>query len=325
MHRVRVFLNGAASHSRAFDWRGELSRLLFRSEVEFLAPKSLEELFDECRKAASEKIDVVISVGGDGTFHTLLQHMADSKTIFLVVPAGTANDLATELGISKKLKKAVECIRRDHYKTIDLISVNGRLMATNGGIGLVGEVAECINDWRQRIPGFRSLMTRTRHHVYTGVLTAHLTAMKIQRHHVRLQLANGETHEINTPLLLVNNQAKLGGSFSVAPETHNDDGTFNVLYFTHERRMDLLDAILRVKRGKSVRNDKHVVSFETSSLNVTSLEPEKTLHFFGDGESIASSAKLDIFIRPRALRVFSPLTSIVEKITREPSNHWNTV
>ncbi len=318
-------MNGAASHSRDFDWRGELSRMLFRSEVDFLSPKNLIELFDECRKAASEKIDVVISVGGDGTFHTLLQHLAHSETVFLVVPAGTANDLANELGISKKLKKAVECIRRDSYKTIDLIKVNDRLMATNGGIGLVGEVAHCINQWRKSIPGFRGLMNKSRHHVYTGVLSSRLIANRINYYDLQLTDSEGKKREVRSPLLLINNQAKLGGSFSVAPSTRNDDGQFNVLLFTHENRMDLLNAILKVKRGVSVESDKNVQSFETKSLKICGFDDAKPLRFFGDGEEIAITSELNISIRPRALRVFAPFNTLAERISREAAQKWNTV
>jgi diacylglycerol kinase (ATP) len=303
-----------------------LSRLLFRSQLEFLSPKSMTELFEECRKAAKENIDVIISVGGDGTFHTLLQHLADSQTIFLVVPAGTANDLATELGISRKLKKAVECIRRDQYKEIDLISINGHLMATNGGIGLVGEVAHDINQWRKNIFGFRSLMAKTRHHIYSGVLSTHLITNQVVYRQVELTLDNGEVREISTPLLLVNNQPKIGGSFSVAPDTRNDDGSFNVLYFTHAKRLALLEAILKVKRGKSVASDRNVVSFETTSLKIRSLGDSKPLRFFGDGEQIALDSTLDITIRPKALRVFSPRCGLVERISPDgPSQRWNTV
>ena len=285
----------------------------------------MDELFEECRKAASERIDVVISVGGDGTFHTLLQHLAHSETIFLVVPAGTANDLATELGITRKLKKAVECIRRDSYKTIDLISVNDRLMATNGGIGLVGEVAHCINQWRKTIPGFRGLMSKTRHHVYTGVLSAHLLSNKINYRHLLLTDSSGQEREVRTPLLLVNNQAKLGGSFSVAPETHNDDGRFNVLLFTHNNRLELLDAILKVKRGKSTARDKNVHSFEATSLHVKCLDGGADLRFFGDGEEISIAAELNIAIKPKALRVFAPFNTLAERISREAAQKWNTV
>lgn len=318
MHRVRVFMNGAASSSGAQDWKGELQRALFRSRVEFVTATSCETLQQELEKAASENVDVVISVGGDGTFNTLLQSLATTSTTFLVVPAGTANDLATELGIHRKIRKAVECIRKNEVATIDLISINGRYMATNGGIGLVSDVAARINDFRRKVPGFRSMMSVLHHHTYSLALLGHLAAGCQKTYRVRVE-SPAYRGELETPLLLVNNQPRIGGSFCVAPKTRNADGHFNVTIFTHPKWTQLVTAIYRVKEGIPVDDDPHVLSFETDALEVTALEEGELLNFFGDGEFLSSAPVLDIRMHRQGLRVFRPQVSAYEKSLDTPA------
>lgn len=302
MHRVRVFLNGAASSSGAYDWRGKIHEFLFRSEVDFVSPSTPELMKEELERASREKIDVVISVGGDGTFNTLIQVLAKSETTFLVVPAGTANDLARELGTTTKLKKALECVRRDDVHRIDLISINGRYMATNGGIGIVSDVALNINQLRAKIPGFRGIMKSLHHRVYGMALAGHLLAHHYHYYRVRVD-SDQYKGEVRTPLLLVNNQPYLAGTFPVAPGTTNSDGKFNVTIFTHENWFGFIDTIVRVKRGLPVDHDPRVISFETGRVGIELLEGPN-LSFFGDGEFLAQGKKLEIKIIPEALKVF---------------------
>lgn len=302
MHRVRVFLNGAASSSGAYDWKGKIHEFLFRSHVDFVSPGTPELMKEELRRASREKIDVIISVGGDGTFNTLIQSLAESETSFLVVPAGTANDLARELGITPKLKKALECVRRDEVHRIDLISVNGRYMATNGGIGVVSDVALSVNSLRGKIPGFRSLMKSLHHRVYTIALVAHLISRKYRHYRVRVRSAQYEG-EVVTPLLLINNQPYIAGDFPVAPETSNSDGKFNVTIFAHSDWTSFIGTVLRVKRGLPVDHDPCVISFETDQVDIELVDgPDFT--FFGDGELLAQGRKLEVRVLPRALKVF---------------------
>lgn len=260
----------------------------------------------ELKRAATDEVEAVISVGGDGTFNTLLQELGQSRTRFLVVPAGTANDLATELGITRKLNRAVECIRRDEVDHIDLISVNGRYMATNGGIGIIGDVAANINAWRARFPGFRQLMSQMHHHTYSAALAGHLALGHLRHYSVHVE-SDGYAGEVSTPCLLVNNQPMLGGSFPVAPNTHNNDGTFNVLIFTHTTALAFIQAVYRIKKGLPVDHDPNVISFETREIEITSMQPTQTLNFFGDGEFITNGSQLTIRVHPRALHVFRPL------------------
>lgn len=312
MQKIRIFLNARASHGKADVWRKEVSRHLFRSDLKFIEPKSIVEFDLELDRAIMDTTDVIISVGGDGTVHRLIQKLAGTSTSFLVIPAGTANDFASELGIKGKLSQAIHCIRDNQPRTIDLISINGRFMASNGGLGVASQVASQINKLRQKLPGFRSLMAGLNHEIYSLQLGWALISQSPPLLKLSLE-REGQIRHFETPLFLVNNQASLAGDFFVAPDTKNDDGLFNMTIFKHKKRTELIQSILRIKRGMNPIEDPQIETFECNKAKITSSEP---LEFFGDGELWPASDQWLIYLKHHCLKVFTLKNSVEEEFTQ---------
>ena len=301
MHKIKVFYNKKASQESSKSWRKEIELKLFRSEVDFITAESREEFIKKIKIVSPENTDAVICVGGDGTFNTILQELSRAKLPFLVVPTGTANDLAHDLGMDGKISKAVASVRSGQYKVIDLIKVNDKLMATNGGIGLVGEVAGMVNRYRDTIPGFKQAMGVLKSHTYSLMVASRLlgpfkpVSMSIE--------SDGFNGTISSGLLLVNNQPCIGGQFVIAPDTLNNDGHFNVTIFTHSSRLSIAAAIVRVLRGLPIDHDPSIITFETAKLEVAAPSP---LRFFGDGELLTEDNKIHFSLIPKAVKIFQP-------------------
>ena len=301
MHRIKVFYNKKASQESSKSWRKEIELKLFRSEVDFITAESREEFIDRLKSVSAENTDAVICVGGDGTFNTILQELSRVKVPFLVVPTGTANDLAHDLGMDGKISKAIASVRSGQYKVIDLIKVNNQLMATNGGIGLVGEVAGMVNRYRDSIPGFKKVMKLLKGHTYSVMVASRL--MQPFKPLVMSIESDGFNGPVSSGLLLVNNQPCIGGHFVIAPDTRNNDGHFNVTIFTHKSRVAIAAAILRVLRGLPIDHDPSVITFETSDLRVKASRP---LRFFGDGELLTEAKDIHFSLVPNAIKIFQP-------------------
>lgn len=305
MQKVLVFFNARAGQSQRHDWESVIRQTLFRSDLTFVVLNDPDSWRTAIENALRDPADVVISIGGDGTFHSLIQVLKGSSARFLVLPGGTANDLARELGHVQSIPRALECIRREEWKPIDLISVNDGLMATNGGIGLVSDVALKVNTYRKQVPGFSHLMGSLKHQVYSAMLGIHLLANRRKPFAIRVH-SRQFSGTLETPLLLVNNQPMIAGSFAIAPYTKNDDGTFNLTIFLHRDWLDLVLAIYRVRREVPPENDPHIISFETSEATIELLGQEhETLAFYGDGEAIANDRVLRLKAQPHLLRVYS--------------------
>lgn len=308
VHRVVVFLNHRAGQHQRNNWVDAVQQSLFRSEITFVPLSNIELSQASFEKVRQNLYDTVITIGGDGTIHSIIQEVLGTEARFLVLPGGTANDLSTQLGHHKKPLKSLELVRLDHWVAIDLINVNGSYMATNGGLGLVGNVAASIERYRNKVPAFLSLMTHLGHRIYSTVLGVKLLSGETAPY--KLQIRSKEfSGVVDTPVLLVNNQPYLAGSFPVAPQTNNQDGKFNVTIFFHRKLVDLALAIDRVRRHIPPIYDPNVISFETEEIEIRSLVPNMKPYFFGDGESMGSSDLFRISILPKALRTLSPLES----------------
>ena len=303
MQEISIYLNSRASHAGMDYWEKEIKRRLFRSDLRFNKPQSKRELLEQLDRDIENKVDTIISVGGDGTMHTLIQRLAGEEIGLLVVPGGTANDLANELGTIKSIEKVISWVRARELKKIDLISINGRYMATNGGIGLGGQVAEKINNIRKRVPLFKNLMKLTGKRIYPFFAATEIIDPNLPYYKLRLK-SRDFVGVVETPGLLINNQSRLGGSFQVAPHTHNDDGKFNVTAFTHKNRGQLIQCLWSMGLGKDLSNDPKVINFETDFLEVELLE-KQSVAFFGDGEVLSKTHRWEIEVLPQSLLVYA--------------------
>lgn len=306
MQEIAVYLNSRAGQADAPIWEREIQRCLFRSNVTFRRPDSLEELEENLTEDVRREVDSIISVGGDGTANTLIQKLAGKDIGLLVIPGGTANDLASELGTKDSLRHALSQIRARQTKKIDLISVNGQLMATNGGIGFGGRVAASVNEMRKKIPLFKTLMKFSGRSVYSFFAASELVDLRFTTYKFKIE-SNEFTGIVEGPAILINNQKVLGGSFVVAPDADNSDGKLNVVLFKHSNRAQVLQCLWNMSKGKDMQRDPNFISFETSKIRIEVLDrKDKSVDFFGDGEIFKSDTlSWDIEVLPQSLLVYT--------------------
>lgn len=299
--RISVYMNQQASHCSYGYWKDRIHRSLFRSEVNYRTPRSLTELYEALRTDINSGVDTIVSVGGDGTVNTLIQELAGKDVSLLVVPGGTANDLASELGHKGGVDEVIRCIRERNTSPIDLVNINGRYMATNGGIGFGGDVARRINELRVRTPMFKKVMNITGKSIYSFFVAQEILTGSFETIDVEVE-SKELSGRFTTCALWVNNQPKIADTFAIAPGTRNNDGKFNLVLLTHPTRALLVNCFLKVLRGKFPKDDPHFISVETDAVK---LKFATATPFFGDGEIFMDSEEFDIRVAPHALNVFS--------------------
>lgn len=304
MQNISVYLNHTASNG-SLDWQGKINNALFRSSIEYPVSTNIFELHENLERDIKNNVDAILSVGGDGTVHSIIQKLAGTNIGLLVVPGGTANDFATVMGSSSNIKKIVQTIRLDTRKKIDLININGTFMATNGGLGFAAEVAREINELRSTFPQFKKFMKFSGKNIYSLFVAKKMLGREIPSYRMKIEsLEFNET--LNTPLILINNQPMLGGSFEVAPITNHSDGTFNVTILKHENRLELINCLLSILNGRYPKDDENFIAFETSEIKINLISGADSLSFFGDGEIFSPATAWHIKCYADFLNVFSP-------------------
>jgi diacylglycerol kinase family enzyme len=242
----------------------------------------------------------IIVVGGDGTLSRVINAVGLSRLPVGIIPVGTANDLASHLGIPRDIDSACEVIRAGKRRAVDLISVNGKLFATCGGLGLPAAVSALANRWKAGRTPLRVLCRWLGPCAY--VLAAG-TAMGRQRSHLCLVCCEGVVRTADVFALVVSNQPRFGHHFAVSPEASNQDGIADLCAIDRPggagRSLAVLFAALRGLAG--ALPEAH--SARGRSATIVTLEPTG---FFGDGEILVEDRFFHIEVLPGALSVFAP-------------------
>jgi diacylglycerol kinase (ATP) len=188
----------------------------------------------EAARKVDPAVDLVVSVGGDGTLGEVLEGLAGRDVPVAIVPAGTANVMSIDLALPRDVAGLVAMIGRGRTIALDTARVNGkRLSFLVTGVGFD---AMAVHEVEARRKG---PITKT------AYLSAGLRAL---RSYVppRLELAvDGRRLEEPCALVLVSNIVHFAGLRVLAPDRRLDDGLFEVYVFAKGSRASLAGYALR--------------------------------------------------------------------------------
>ena len=109
-------------------------------------------LDDACRIASHAAVDfdcqLVVSVGGDGTIRETAHGLEGSDKPLLIVPEGTENLLANELGFDEKLDTIIETFEKGTIRSLDLGCINGKCFTCIASLGFDGEIVKKVSEKR---------------------------------------------------------------------------------------------------------------------------------------------------------------------------------
>jgi len=308
--RVDVIINKNAGRSDQDLIQSKIKQALFRCELYFHSPKSAKELEQIIKDISLLNCEFLIVCGGDGTINgslsPLIELMKKGQKIptLCIVPAGTANDLATGMGISQKIDRAVRSILEGVIRNIDVIeiSANGKAsyIITNGGLGIPAQTAEhanIIKSWaklfcEEKPKGLTQFFAQATvkkfiktcgSNIYDLVFLGDLMRWNSSSWEVEIEIQGQAKFNTNAPFIMISNQPSLGAKFIPAPFTSNIDGTFNLMILQTTNLFSQAKAIINIRRGR-IANLSDCPSHETSLVRINALKPETKLTFFGDGE-----------------------------------------
>ncbi len=125
------------------------SRAGLSADVRLVNPRQLNEAIGEAARATPAAL---IVAGGDGTLNRLLPHLVDVDLPIGVIPLGTWNLLARDLGLAGTPQEVIERLARLEVGRVDLAAVNGNLFHTNAGLGFLAMMAREREQARRRFP-----------------------------------------------------------------------------------------------------------------------------------------------------------------------------
>ena len=123
-------------------------------KYETVLTKQPKEATNLARKAAHQ-FQVIVAVGGDGTVNEVVNGMVDSPAILGILPIGSGNDFAKEIGLSRNLKKDLKILLEGQTKEVDVGLANSQYYFINGlGVGFDGEAASRVRQFTKYFGGY---------------------------------------------------------------------------------------------------------------------------------------------------------------------------
>jgi diacylglycerol kinase family enzyme len=250
----------------------------------------------EIRTAAEQRKDrpLVVVGGGDGTLGAAAGALAGSDTALGILPLGTHNHFARQLGIPQDLAGAVRMLANGHRKRVDLGAVNGRIFLNNASIG------------------FYPSLVRTREHAqhrhglpkWLANLPACWAALRRLRHHRLKVTAERMEQDVRTPLLFVGNNVYALEGGQVGQRAALDQGRLSLYAVEGRSRFGALWFGLKLLGGLTDLQRDFAVAETCRTLTVEAHAPH--IHVALDGEVHRLDSPLRFEIRPRALAVIAP-------------------
>jgi diacylglycerol kinase family enzyme len=298
--RIHVILNASAG-TVATDPTGFQNRLseAFRAysaaaSIELVRGKEIVASA-RCAVEAAQRgaIDAIAVGGGDGTIHTIAGMVVGTDIPIGILPLGTLNHFARDVGVPFDVGKAVAAIGAGHSRAVDVGEVNGTVFINNSSVGIYPSM---VRD-RER------LRDRGRYAKWIAMVIATLRELqRFPRHRLRVT-ADGKVADYRTPCLFVGNNRYDLRFLSVGRRAALDGGLLHVYVARSSTRWGFVGFAIRTLLGvASPLNDLVELSVESAEITTRSPCPYVAL----DGEVEMLRSPLRYRIRPRALRVLLP-------------------
>jgi diacylglycerol kinase family enzyme len=236
----------------------------------------------------------IVAAGGDGTVHAVAQALAGTDTPLGILPLGTLNHFARDLGLPLDLDEAVRVIAGGHAVAIDVGEVNGTVFVNNSSIGLYPVMVHDRN--RQR-------RTSRRSKVLAMLLALFHVLRRPPVRRLRIE-ALGHSEPIATPLAFIGNNLYGTDLLSLGRRTSLAGGELCLFTANPVGLLGLVRLLIRAAFG---RLDQARDFTRRSLAELTIHSRRRRLRVSLDGELARLRPPLRYRIRQRGLRVLVPL------------------
>ncbi len=265
------------------------------------------EARDLAARFAREGEPVVIAAGGDGTLNEVVNGLAGSKTILGVLPAGTMNVFAREMGIPfDSLEKAFLVIERGFVKDVDLFEANGAPFVQMAGVGFDALVIE-ETTWEAK--------------KMLGPLAYLLAGVKVlgeQPPKIEVICPDGRREE--GVAVLAGNGALYGGPFKFFRNANNHDSKLDVLVYKESGYKLVLDSLRGLATG-GIDLMASTTYFQTEEFTV---KADREVPVQVDGELAGRFTEIHFVESANRLRVIAPEEPLIGGFadTMKSLLHW---
>lgn len=292
MNNVLVVSNLSAGRKRAIKYRRKIQTLLLKKHTRFQFIT-----IDELQDVDMENFDTILVVGGDGTVNKLLPYLVNTNKILGIIPTGTANLLAANLGINSA-SKALEVVDRENSTKIDVMTINNKLSVLRCGLGYDADIIG-------KTP--QSLKNKFGYFAY--FIAGIIFALRLKKKEYSVIIDNKE-RTIKASCIIVANAGNMYQNlFSIAKNSKLDDGLFDIFILKIQNPIlffiEFLRILLNIKSSSKIAEYIKAKDFKIKNNYCLA-------HI--DGEKIKFMKDLDFTNRSYSINIYCKEDICLEKI-----------
>lgn len=299
---VKIIMNAGSGADDKQEIHQQLIELFAANEIEagFLLAKNGTELVELAKQAAHDDSEIIVAAGGDGTVSAVVAALVGTNKTLGVLPLGTLNHFAKDLGIPLELAAAVSVIAANQTVKIDIGKVNERVFINNSSIGLYPNIVR-RRERQQRLgrskwfAAFWATVAVLRRYPFFAVK---LTTEREQL--TRL-----------TPFVFVGNNEYQMDFLNVGARKCLDAGKLSVYVLNRTGRTGLIKLALRSVFGR-LREAEDFEAFCVAEITIDTRRKKRLVLVAFDGEVERMQAPLNYQILPQSLRVIVPQQKATE-------------
>jgi YegS/Rv2252/BmrU family lipid kinase len=293
--RLPVILNATAGLGHGEDDRHRLAELFAQRGIEADIRTACDgsEILEATRAALESRPEVIVAAGGDGTVSAVASCLHGTSTVLAVLPMGTLNHFARDLGIPGELEAAIDAIARGTHAGIDIGLVNDRPFINNASLGLYPDI---VRDRRRQ-------QRRLGRGKYWAMLWATLSVLR-RAPFLKLELeVEGRKTRCRSPFVFIGNNDYTMQGFTIGTRGSLRDGCLSIYTTQRRTRWGLLRLALRALLGR-LDQARDFATLKAASLRIDSRR--RRMLVATDGEVTAMETPLSFRIKPQALKVIVP-------------------
>jgi YegS/Rv2252/BmrU family lipid kinase len=292
MQGLIVILN-PKSGSSGPDFRAQIEAALQGNSASYEIRETQPDVSaaELARAAAQEGATHIIAAGGDGTIMSVVNGLGrEGGAKLSIIPGGTANLLATALGIPADPEKAVQVALTGQEQVLDLGECGDKLFALGLGLGLTEKlVSQASAEEKEKLGRL-------------AYLKAMLEELGARPSRFKFQLDDNEPQLAAGVAAVVANAGDIGGGLHFAPDAKMDDGLLDLCILHRFYWRDFVRLIWRGLRG-DLPEDRVVSFYQAKKIRLEATPP---LDLQIDGEVVDMQTPLEAKVRPKGLRVTVP-------------------
>jgi YegS/Rv2252/BmrU family lipid kinase len=281
-HAEKMLGDGLPALRRALAAEGIDDPLWYEVPKAKKAPKAV-------RRALDEGAELIFAWGGDGTVRRCIGELAGSDARLAVLPAGTANLFATNLGIPDDIERAVAVGLRGARRRLDVGRFAGERFAVMAGVGFDAAMIRDSDDLKDKVGRVAYLWSGSKN------LPAEVFEAKIR-------VDGTKWFDGRASCILVGNVGELFGGVRVFPDAHADDGLLEVGVVTAEGLVQWTRTLARTAAGDPVKSP-FVRATKARKLKV---ELDREVRYELDGGDRSKVRSFKVKIEPEALTLCVP-------------------